>query len=62
MGQGSNNLHAYIRVVTTCTALVVVGYALICVTEYFGFFDAFRNCWKTGWPPVAPLLNVLEVC
>jgi hypothetical protein len=37
-------VHAYIRVVTTCTALVVVGYVLIWLMVYFGFLLDFKNC------------------
>lgn len=39
---GLLNLQAYTRVLNTCTAEVVVGYALICPTEYLGSFDAFK--------------------
>lgn len=50
-------VHAYISVVTTCTAFVVVGYVLIWLTVYFGCLLAFRNCWNTGCPPLDPLLK-----
>lgn len=50
-------VHAYTNVVTTVTALVVVGYALICVIVYLGSLLFFRNCWKVGWEAEVPLLK-----
>ena len=51
--------HAYVNVVTICTAYVPVGKTLICETVYLGSLESLRYCAKTGAAPEPPLLKQL---